>query len=99
MASEKRDWLILSLRWSNNEWFFKWYETAFSGYTTNLITAGRYSEAEAKAQEISVAGHVKAVKLEWVADFYAPVYAVRNEQKIREQIDRLSLEWEKGGAS
>lgn len=89
MASESRDWLILSVKWSNGEWLFRWYETARSGYTSSLIRAGRYTEAEARGEERRADGQLLAVKLDWVANFYAADLVLRNEQPTRE---RLSLE-------
>jgi len=88
MASEKRDWLKLSVKYSDNEWFFKWWGTGNSGYVTSLLHAGRYTEAEAKSEESGSYGAVKAVKLDWVCDCYAPVIAIRNEHKIREHIEQ-----------
>lgn len=48
----KRDWLVLSLKWSRGgtEWLI-WYKTDDAGYTTNLMTAGRYTEEEARSRE------------------------------------------------
>lgn len=91
--AEARDWLILSMKWSNNEWLFKWYETAMSGYTSSLIRAGRYTEAEARGEQRRVPHCLLAVKLEWVADFYAADLVLRNEQKTRERLELESKLW------
>ncbi len=42
-TEDKRDWLILSLKWSTGEWLL-WYNTASSGYTSCLVMAGRYTK-------------------------------------------------------
>ncbi len=93
MARDSRDWLILSIKWSNNEWLFRWYATASSGYTSSLIHAGRYTEAEARGEERRANGQLLAVKLEWVADFYAADLVIRNEGKTRERLADESKLW------
>ena len=59
--NERRDWLVLSLKWSGGD-FLVWYRSAVAGYTTDLMQAGRYSEAEAKSHEVR--NVTKAVALE-----------------------------------
>jgi len=58
--ADKRDWLILSLR-KSKDWLLVWYCTGNCGYTTCLLTAGRYTEEEARRDEHT--GHVVAVPL------------------------------------
>ncbi len=91
--AEARDWLILSLKWSNNEWLFKWYDTAMSGYTSSLIRAGRYTEAEARGEQRRVPHCIVAIKLEWVSDFYTADLILRNEHQTRERLAKLAAEW------
>jgi CelD/BcsL family acetyltransferase involved in cellulose biosynthesis len=93
MAGERRDWLILSMKRSDNEWVFRWYDTAMCGYTSSLIRAGRYTEGEARGEQRRVPHHLLAVKLEWVADFYAADLILRNEGPTRERLAKLSEEW------
>jgi hypothetical protein len=51
--TESRSWLILSLKWSGGDaGQCVWYRTACSGYTTDLMYAGRYTEAEAKENQL-----------------------------------------------
>lgn len=93
VASEKRDWLILSVKWSNGDWLFRWYATASAGYTSSLIHAGRYTEAEARGEERRADGQILAVKLECVADFYAADLVIRNEQPTRERLTKEAKLW------
>jgi hypothetical protein len=48
----ERNWLVLSLKWSRggSEWLM-WYRTNDSGYTADLMQAGRYTLEEAKSRE------------------------------------------------
>lgn len=56
------DWLILSLRWSRDE--LSWYGSGMSGYTKNLVYAGRFTEAEAKREQRRVPKTVVAVHID-----------------------------------
>jgi hypothetical protein len=71
----KRDWLILSIKWSKTERHLCWYQTNESGYTDDLMRAGRYTEEEANAQpacedimgvplEVALAASSRRVKVE-----------------------------------
>ena len=50
MSAEKRDHLI----WSNEH--HAWWRPEGRGYTSNVLQAGLYTEAEAKAREASSRG-------------------------------------------
>jgi hypothetical protein len=71
-----RDWLILSLKWSHDE--LVWYASGSSGYTKNLLRAGRYTEKEAKAQEASHPTVLVAVHLEVAMSLAQPWVTVAN---------------------
>lgn len=50
----KRDWLVLSIKWSQaapKPEYLVWYQTNDSGYTADLMRAGRYTEEEARSRE------------------------------------------------
>lgn len=54
MMGGKRDWLVLSLKWSQTPprpEYLIWYQTNDSGYTADLMRAGRYTEEEARKRE------------------------------------------------
>ena len=57
-----RDWLILSTKRPCDE--VVWYASGFAGYTTNLLRAGRYTEAEAKMEAARVPHYLIAVHFE-----------------------------------
>lgn len=89
MASESRDWLILSLKWSKNDWL-KWYGTARSGYTSSLILAGRYTEEEARAEANRCPDHCLAVSLNWAIERTAGHFVLRNDSRVVNRLKRLS---------
>ena len=62
MDDKYRSWLILSLKWSGDE--LVWYATGSSGYTKNLLRAGRYTEKEAKQEAARSGGQLVAVHFE-----------------------------------
>jgi hypothetical protein len=50
----KRDWLVMSVKWSESPpkpEYLIWYRTNDSGYTADLMHAGRYTEEEARSRE------------------------------------------------
>ena len=85
--SESRNWLILSLKWSTGDWL-KWYATGCSGYTSSLILAGRYTEAEARANEVE--GHTLAVSLVWAIERTSGHVVLRNDGRTLRRLKRLS---------
>ncbi len=63
--NDRRDWLLLSIKWSKpSDDYLWWYDTACSGYTCNLLRAGRYTEAEARAEAGRCPQHLRAVPLD-----------------------------------
>lgn len=61
--SGQRDWLILSVKWSQGQDDFVWYCTNESGYTKDLMHAGRYTEHEAKDTQRGSSGDTLAVPM------------------------------------
>ena len=89
MSREKRDWLILSLKHSTGDWL-KWYRTAYANYTASLIHAGRYTEAEAKAEQDRCPHNCIAVSLDWAIDRIAGQMVLRNDGRTLNRLKRLS---------
>jgi hypothetical protein len=50
MTDAKRDWLILSIKYTKS-FDLMWWGPNFRGYTTRLEDAGRYTEKEARSRE------------------------------------------------
>lgn len=89
MMSDSRDWLILSLKWSKDEWF-KWYRTACAGYTSSLMLAGRYTEAEAIGEQKRCPTGCLAVRLEDVAPLTRLQTALLNDGRTLKKLKRLA---------
>jgi hypothetical protein len=87
--SDKRNWLILSLKWSKGDWL-KWYATACAGYTSSLIHAGRYTEAEARGEQERCPEHCLAVSLDWAIERTAGQVVLRNDGRTVNKLKRLS---------
>jgi hypothetical protein len=84
---DKRDWLILSLKWSTGE-LLKWYATAAAGYTTSLLRAGRYTEEEARSEQDRCPDHCHAVPLDSVAAFVGVDAVIRNDGRTVKRLKR-----------
>jgi hypothetical protein len=84
---DRRDWLVLSLKWSTGD-SLVWYRTASSGYTTSLIAAGRYTEAEARRGSLD--GVTLAVPLDGVIDRLGGDLVVRNTPEAVARLKELS---------
>jgi hypothetical protein len=86
-VSDKRDWLVLSLKWSTNE-FLVWYCTGRAGYTTSLMKAGRFSETEARREVVE--GVTLAVNLNNLLGATGVHAAMANDQRLIRKLKRLS---------
>jgi hypothetical protein len=47
----RRDWLVLSTKWSQGAEWLRWYRTNDNGYTSDVMYAGRYTKEEAIARQ------------------------------------------------
>lgn len=87
------DWLILSLKWSGDE--LVWYASGFAGYTKNLLTAGRYTEKEAKQEQARCPDILMAVHIEVALGMARTWVTVANGtdqmQKLRKRMAERSL--------
>ncbi len=83
--SDKRDWLLLSIKHSRGE-AIRWYRTGSAGYTMSLLYAGRYTRTEALGEWKRCPEHCLAVQIESVADFSGTHPMMFNETRT---IDRL----------
>lgn len=86
---DKRNWLILSLKWSTGDWLV-WYRTACCGYTASLIHAGRYTEEEARQEVRGCEGQVLAVSLDYAVEQLAGQVVLRNDGRTLRRLKRLS---------
>lgn len=87
---EKRDWLILSLKWSLKGELLKWWASAGAGYTSSLMRAGRFTEAEAKGEQASCPEHSLAVLVDWVSGYSDPELVLRSDSLVFARLRELA---------
>lgn len=93
--SDMRDWLILSTKRNSDE--MCWHAEGCCGYTLDLTRAGRFTEAEAKAEEARVPHCNLAVPLMVALSMARTWITVENGGGQMETLRRLIVKHVKAG--
>ena len=95
--SDMRDWLILNTKRSNDE--MCWHAEGCCGYTLDLTRSGRFTEAEAKAEEARVPHYNLAVPLMVALSMARTWITVENGGGQMETLRRRMAKYERFGGS